>query len=56
MNRRLEPAIETFFMLPAENYSFLSSRLVRELAENGGAVDGLVPGLVARALEQKYRA
>ena len=36
MNRRLRPEIETFFMLPAENYSYLSSRLVREIAENSG--------------------
>lgn len=54
MNRRLEPEIETLFMLPAENYSYLSSRLVRELAENGGSVAGLVPDLVREALEKKY--
>ena len=54
MNRRLEPSIETFFMLPAESYSYLSSRLVRELAENGGSLNGLVPEAVAGALDQKY--
>lgn len=54
MNRRLEPEIETFFMLPAENYSYLSSRLVRELAQNHAPLDGLVPGRVARALTNKY--
>jgi pantetheine-phosphate adenylyltransferase len=54
MNRRLEPEIETFFMLPAEHYSYLSSRLVRELAQNHAALDGLVPERVARALEKKY--
>ena len=54
MNRRLEPSIETFFMLPAENYSYLSSRLVRELAQNEGSLDGLVPEPVAAALAQKY--
>ena len=54
MNRRLEPSIETFFMLPAEKYSYLSSRLVRELALNAGSVEGLVPEIVASALEQKY--
>lgn len=53
MNRRLEPSIETFFMVPAENYSFLSSRLVRELAQNAGSVEGLVPDVVARALDAK---
>lgn len=55
MNRRLEPSIETFFMVPAENFSFLSSRLVRELAENAGSVEGLVPEVVARALDAKNR-
>jgi pantetheine-phosphate adenylyltransferase len=55
MNRRLEPSVETFFMVPAENYSYLSSRLVRELAQNAGSVDGLVPEVVARALEEKNR-
>lgn len=54
MNRRLEPGIETFFMLPAENYSYLSSRLVRELAQNGGSVEGLVSPPVAQALEKKF--
>lgn len=55
MNRRLEPSIETFFMVPAENYSFLSSRLVRELAQNAGSVEGLVPEVVAQALDAKNR-
>jgi pantetheine-phosphate adenylyltransferase len=54
MNRRLEPEIETFFMLPAEHYSYLSSRLVRELAQNQGPLDGLVPERVALALGKKY--
>ena len=43
MNRRLEPKLETMFMLPAEAYSYLSSRLVREIAQLGGSVHGLVP-------------
>ena len=52
MNRRLEPGLETVFMLPAEAYSYVSSRLVREIAQLGGAVTGLVPP----AVEQRLRA
>jgi pantetheine-phosphate adenylyltransferase len=54
MNRRLRPEIETLFMLPAENYSYLSSRLVREIAENAGSVAGLVPGVVEKALKDRF--
>jgi pantetheine-phosphate adenylyltransferase len=50
MNRSLAPDIETFFMMPSVNYSFLSSNLVREVAGLGGSVEGLVPGSVARKL------
>ena len=46
MNRRLQPEIETLFMLPAESYSYLSSRLIREIAEHGGSISGLVPAAV----------
>jgi pantetheine-phosphate adenylyltransferase len=52
MNRKLEPRLETVFMMPAEAYSYLSSRLVREVARLGGAVEGLVP----RVVEQRLRA
>ena len=55
MNRRLAPGIETVFMMPAENYSYLSSRLVKEIAELGGSVSGLVPDIVERHLKQRYR-
>jgi pantetheine-phosphate adenylyltransferase len=53
MNRRLEPGLETMFMLPAEAYSYLSSRLVREIARLGGPVTGLVPPEVERRLRVK---
>ena len=53
MNRSLAPDIETFFMMPSVNYSFLSSNVVREVAGLGGSVEGLVPGLVARRLRSK---
>src|SRR5271170_116688 len=46
MNRRLEASIETVFMMPAERYIYVSSRLVREVAQLGGQIDGLVPPLV----------
>ncbi len=55
MNRRFRPEIETFFMLPAENYSYLSSRLVREIAENGGSLEGLVPEIVEKALKDRFK-
>ena len=54
MNRKIEPQIETVFMLPAVAYSFLSSRLVRELARLGAAVvKDLVPALVEERLRAK---
>jgi pantetheine-phosphate adenylyltransferase len=53
MNRKLDPRLETIFMMPAEAYSYLSSRLVRELAQLGGPVTGLVPKLVEERLHNK---
>jgi pantetheine-phosphate adenylyltransferase len=53
MNRKLEPRLETVFMMPAETYSYLSSRLVREIAKLGGSVEGLVPQTVEERLRQK---
>jgi pantetheine-phosphate adenylyltransferase len=55
MNRKLEPRLETVFMMPAEAYSYLSSRLVREIATLGGSVQGLVPELVESKLRQKLQ-
>jgi pantetheine-phosphate adenylyltransferase len=54
MNRKIEPQIETIFMLPAEAYSYLSSRLVKELARLGGLPKGLVPPLVEERLRAKF--
>jgi len=54
MNRKVEPLIETVFMLPGEAYSYLSSRLVKELARFGGPVKGLVPALVEERLKSKF--
>lgn len=54
MNRKIEPQIETVFMLPAEQYSYLSSRLVKELARLGApVVKDLVPPLVGERLRAK---
>ena len=53
MNRRLEPGIETVFMMPAETYSYVSSRLVKEVFQLGGTVTGLVPPLIERQMKEK---
>jgi|SRR5687767_7686545 len=53
MNRRLEPGIETVFMMPAESYSYVSSRLVKEVFQLGGTVEGLVPPLVEKRMKDK---
>ena len=53
MNRKLRPDLETVFMMPAEQYSYLSSRLVREVARLGGDISGLVPEIVERRLKEK---
>lgn len=53
MNRKLAPDVETVFMLPAEAYSYLSARLVREIARLGGDVSGLVPASVLQRLRAK---
>ncbi len=54
MNRRLEPTIETIFLTPGENSTFISSTLVREIARLGGQVDEFVHPTVARALTEAY--
>jgi pantetheine-phosphate adenylyltransferase len=53
MNRKLRPDLETVFMMPAEQYSYLSSRLVREIAQLGGSVKSLVPEMVEQRLKEK---
>jgi pantetheine-phosphate adenylyltransferase len=55
MNRRLAPGVETVFMMPAEQYSYLSSRLVKEIASLGGSVEGLVPPGVEKRLKKRFR-
>jgi len=53
MNRKLHPNLETIFMMPAEKYSYLSSRLVREVAQLGGSIECLVPDLVEQKVREK---
>jgi pantetheine-phosphate adenylyltransferase len=56
MNRRLNPAVETVFMMPAEPYTYVSSRLVKEVVALGGSVTGLVPDVVEDRLRDKKLA
>ena len=53
MNRKLEPRLETVFMLPGVTYSYLSSKLVREIAQLGAPLKGLVPAIVEERLKAK---
>ena len=53
MNQRLKPKIETVFMMPAEQYTYISSRLIKEVFSLGGRVEGLVPELVEDRLRGK---
>jgi pantetheine-phosphate adenylyltransferase len=55
MNRRLAPDLETVFMMPAEKFSYVSSRLVKEVFRLGGSVEGLVPELVLEKLKERGR-
>lgn len=53
MNRKLAPNLETVFLMPGESYTYVSSRLVREIIRHGGSVKGLVPELVEERLREK---
>ena len=55
MNRRLEPRIETVFMMPAEAYSYVSSRLVKEVFQLGATIEGLVPPFVEEHMREKLK-
>ena len=56
MNRRLSPETETVFMMPAEQYTYVSSRLVKEVFALGGSGSGLVPEVVEERLKKKHQA
>jgi pantetheine-phosphate adenylyltransferase len=53
MNRRLEPGVETVFLMAGEAYSYISSRLIKEVFKLGGSINGLVPELVERRMREK---
>jgi pantetheine-phosphate adenylyltransferase len=55
MNRKLEASVETIFLMPKEEYTYLSSRIVKEIARLGGDVAAFVPAAVAKALRAKLR-
>jgi pantetheine-phosphate adenylyltransferase len=56
MNRKLQPKIETVFLTPKEEYTYLSSRIVKEIARLGGNVESFVPVVVMKALKEKFSA
>jgi len=56
MNRKLDGDVETMFLMPKEEYTYLSSRLVKEIARLGGSIDVFVPDCIARALRKKFSA
>ena len=56
LNRRLNPAIETVFMMPAEQYTYISSRLIKEVFSLGGRVSGLVPEIVEGKLRDMQKS
>jgi pantetheine-phosphate adenylyltransferase len=53
MNRKLDPELETLFMMPAEKYTYVSSRLIKGVFKLGGDVSALVPPLVMERLKAK---
>src|SRR5207237_944050 len=55
MNRSLNARIETIFLMPKEEYTYLSSRLVKEIARLGGDVSSFVPACAAKALARKFK-
>jgi len=55
MNRKIEPRIETIFFVPSESYSFLSSKLVKEIYLLGGEVPSMLPAIVDFKLKERYR-
>jgi pantetheine-phosphate adenylyltransferase len=55
MNRHLAPGLETVFMMPDEKYTYISSRLIKEVFSLGGPVEGLVPPLVEEKLRTKKK-
>ena len=55
MNRKLEDSVETIFLMPKEEYTYLSSRIVKEIARLGGNVEAFVPHSIAEALKSRFQ-
>jgi len=55
MNRKLQPEIETIFLMPREEYTYVSSSITKEIARLGGDISSLVPDAVAKALKSKFQ-
>ena len=55
MNRKIKPEIETIFLVPSISYSFLSSKLVKEIYQLGGEIKSMVPNIVNKKLKEKYK-
>ncbi|HSB09975.1 MAG TPA: pantetheine-phosphate adenylyltransferase [Blastocatellia bacterium] len=55
MNRRLEPGVETVFLMAGEAYSYISSRLIKEVFKLGGSIDGLVPKVVEQRMRNRKK-
>lgn len=56
LNRKLNPKIETFFMMTSESYFYISSQIIKEIASFGGSVKGLVPDNVLKMLDRKFKS
>ncbi len=56
MNRKLETDVETIFLMPKEEYTYLSSRIIKEIARLGGDISSFVPPVVSKALARKFAA
>jgi pantetheine-phosphate adenylyltransferase len=54
MNRKLEPTVETVFLMPNEKYSYLSSSLIKDIAKHGGDISCFVPPLVEKKLKERF--
>lgn len=54
MNRKIEPTVETVFLMPNEKYSYLSSSLIKDIARRGGDISCFVPDIVKEKLAQRY--
>ena len=56
MNRKLRPTVETVFLMPHERYTYISSRLIKEVASLGAPVTGMVPPIVEQRMREKFSA